>query len=100
MRTRRGKSAPGSRWSSAKRTRSFFTLLCLGIGLDELQCSRSLGPVSTAVLHQLLEADLAVGDARDHAEVLAHVVALRNLVDVALGRSHERVDLLVARQCT
>ena len=45
-RTRHGSVAPGSRWCQAKRTRSFSSLLCLGVGLDQLQRARALGPVA------------------------------------------------------
>ena len=65
--------------------------------LHQLQRAAALHPVAAAVLDELLELDLAVVDAGDDAEVLAHVVALLDAVQVGAGL-HQRVGLLVLRE--
>src|SRR5438067_13538295 len=75
---RRGLPSPAD---ERRRLRSFSALL---FRLSNLQVQRAgaLRPVSRTILHELLQFDLAVVDADDDAEVLAHVVALTHLVDV------------------
>src|ERR671928_314169 len=72
-------------------TRAFVTsFLCF----QELQRALALDPFAGAVLDELLQLDLALVDARDHAEVLAHVVALLHAVKVGPGLD-ERKGLLL-----
>src|SRR6476646_11781439 len=92
------------------RTEAFwFSFLCLHeyggakaacalsfLRLDQLQSAVALHPFAAAVLHQLLQLDLALVDGRDHAEVLAHVVALVDAVEVGT-RLDQREGLLLLR---
>src|SRR5204862_7132893 len=63
--------------------------------LDQLQGAVALHPFAAAVLHQLLQLDLSFVDGRDHAEVLAHVVALADAVDVGYSLDEREVLLLL-----
>src|ERR1700694_817436 len=76
---------------------SFASLLSL-VRLRELDGARSLRPVAGAVLHQLLELNFGVFNAYDYAEILPHVVADLDLIDVLVGRAHQRKSVLIALQ--
>src|SRR5271155_921588 len=66
------------------------SLLSLIRRFRELKGARSLGPVPRAVLDEFLEPNLAVGNANNHAKILAEVIADLDLVDVLFRGSHQR----------
>src|ERR1022692_3523569 len=76
---------------------SFASLLSL-IRLRELDGAGSLRPVAGAVLHQLFELNCGVIYTNDDTEVLPHIIADLDLIDVFFGRAHERKSVLAALQ--
>src|SRR6266550_203044 len=67
---------------------SFASLLFL-IRLRELDGARSLRPVAGAVLYQLLELDFGIFNSHDHSEILPHIIADLDLIDILVGRAHQ-----------
>ncbi len=53
-----------------------------------------------AVLHQLLKLNRSIIYANDDAEVLPHVVADLDLVDILVGRAHQCISVLATLQRT
>src|SRR5215471_9289396 len=73
---------------------SLLSLVCFG----ELKRARSLGPVASAVLDELLEVYFGIGDFDDNAKVLPHVIANLDLVDILIRGAHQRERVLAALQ--
>src|SRR5436190_22168884 len=76
---------------------SFASLLSL-IRLRELDGARSLRPVAGAVLYQLFELDFGIFNADDYTEILPHIIADLDLIDVLVGRTHQCKSTLAALQ--
>src|SRR5262249_16089183 len=100
MRTRRSPFAPGRSGCLCGQTLSFFRSLCLGIGLLELKRSGTLRPVATAVLDELLQANLVLVDADDDTEVLPDRITLGDLIDIFLRAADERIRIFPIGQRT